>query len=69
MEQLNGAIKASMDLRRYELATLAAARRLRSSHCMLAHGPVLTDQFVAPDERAALGPTATTAGSTLPTRP
>ena len=29
--QLNGAIKAGMDLRRYELATLAAARRLRSS--------------------------------------
>ena len=26
--QLNGAIKANMDLRRYELATLAAARRL-----------------------------------------
>ena len=29
--QLNTAIKAGMDLRRYELATLAAARRLRSS--------------------------------------
>ena len=28
-QQLNGAIKARMDLRRYELATLAAARRLR----------------------------------------
>jgi len=27
--ELNGAIKAGMDLRRYELATLAAARRLR----------------------------------------
>lgn len=26
-QQLNGAIKESMDLRRYELATLAAARR------------------------------------------
>ena len=36
--QLNGAIKAGMDLRRYELATLAAARRLRSSYCCLAHG-------------------------------
>ena len=36
--QLNGAIKAGMDLRRYELATVAAARRLRSSYCMLAHG-------------------------------
>ena len=35
---LNGATKAGMDHRRYELATLAAARRLRSSYCTLAHG-------------------------------
>ncbi|HEX6698710.1 MAG TPA: carboxymuconolactone decarboxylase family protein [Solirubrobacteraceae bacterium] len=52
--QLNGAIKANMDLRRYELATVAAARRLRSSYCMLAHGSVLMDKFVAPDELAAI---------------
>ena len=44
-QQLNGAIKASADLRRYELATLAAARRLRSSYCSLAHGKVLAEQF------------------------
>ena len=44
-QQLNGAIKASGDLRRYELATLAAARRLRSSYCSLAHGKMLADQF------------------------
>jgi uncharacterized peroxidase-related enzyme len=44
--QLNGAIKSSMDLRRYELATVAAARRLRSSYCMLAHGSVLMDKFL-----------------------
>lgn len=44
-QQLNGAIKASSDLRRYELATLAAARRLRSSYCCLAHGKVLAEQF------------------------
>ncbi len=49
-QQLNGAVKESMDLRRYELATLAAARRLRSSYCMLAHGGVLTDKFLEPDE-------------------
>jgi alkylhydroperoxidase family enzyme len=30
-----------MDLRRYELVTLAAARRLRSSYCCLAHGTAL----------------------------
>jgi uncharacterized peroxidase-related enzyme len=44
--QLNGAIKANMDLRRYELATVAAARRLRSSYCALAHGSVLLDKFL-----------------------
>jgi len=38
--QLNGAIKESMDLRCYELATLAAARRLRSSYCMLVGRPI-----------------------------
>ena len=47
-QQLNGAIKAGMDLRRYELATLAAARRLRSSYCSLMHGRILRDQFGAP---------------------
>lgn len=46
--QLNGAIKAGMDLRRYELATLAAARRLRSSYCCLAHGSILLDRFGEP---------------------
>lgn len=57
--QLNTAIKAGMDLRRYELATLAAARRLRSSYCSLAHGTVLSEQFgepvckIALDRRAA----------------
>jgi alkylhydroperoxidase family enzyme len=44
-EQLRTAIKANLDPRRYELATLAAARRLRSSYCALAHGKVLWDQF------------------------
>jgi uncharacterized peroxidase-related enzyme len=45
---LNGAIKERMDLRRYELATLAAARRLRSSYCALAHGNVLIEDFGEP---------------------
>ena len=52
--QLNGAIKAGMDLRRYELATLAAARRLRSSYCCLAHGTVLQEQFGEPVLEIAL---------------
>ncbi|MGY1639991.1 hypothetical protein ACI782_02525 [Geodermatophilus sp. SYSU D00703] len=42
---LNGAIKASMDPRRYELATVAAALRLGSSYCSLAHGKVLAEEF------------------------
>ncbi len=54
--QLNGAIKANMDLRRYELATVAAAKRLRSSYCTLAHGSVLLDKFLTPDDlRAVIG--------------
>ena len=52
--QLLGAIKANMDLRRYELATLAAARRLRSSYCCLAHGKVLIEDFGAPVREIAL---------------
>jgi uncharacterized peroxidase-related enzyme len=43
-----------MDLRRYELATLAAARRLRSTYCSLAHGSVLLERFVGPDELLAI---------------
>ena len=54
--QLNGAIKANMDLRRYELATVAAAKRLRSSYCALAHGSILLDKFLSPDAvRAVVG--------------
>ncbi len=57
--QLNTAIKANMDLRRYELATLAAARRLRSSYCSLMHGRVLLEEYgeavreIALDRRSA----------------
>ena len=53
-QQLNGSIKAGMDLRRYELATLAAARRLRSSYCCLAHGTVLIERFDEPVREIAL---------------
>lgn len=45
---LNGAIKASTSQRRYELATLAAALRLRSSYCALAHGQVLAERVLDP---------------------
>lgn len=53
-EQLNGAIKAGMDRRCYELATLAAARRMRSSYCSLAHGRELAERFDAPAREIAL---------------
>jgi uncharacterized peroxidase-related enzyme len=53
-KQLNGAIKQSMDLRRYELATLAAATALKSSYCSLAHGQVLADKFYTSEEVEAL---------------
>jgi alkylhydroperoxidase family enzyme len=52
--ELNTAIKANMDLRRYELATLAAARRLRSSYYALAHGSVLIERFDEPVREIAL---------------
>jgi uncharacterized peroxidase-related enzyme len=43
-----------MDLRRYELATVAAARQLRSSYCTLAHGSVLIDKFLDADSVKAI---------------
>jgi uncharacterized peroxidase-related enzyme len=52
--ELIGAIQAGMELRRYELATVAAARSLRSSYCMLAHGSVLTSRFLEPDALRAI---------------
>ena len=52
--QLNGAIKASMDPRRYELVTVAAAIALRSSYCALAHGHVLAQEFMSEEEVIAL---------------
>ena len=52
--KLIGAIKAEMDPRRYELASVAAARRLRSSYCMLAHGSILAEKFFEPEATRAL---------------
>ena len=51
---LISAIRANMAARRYELVTLAAASRLRSSYCMLAHGSVLTNRFLEPDALRAI---------------
>src|SRR4051812_46932432 len=54
--ELIGAIQAGMEPRRYELATVAAARTLRSSYCMLAHGSVLASRFLDPEALPAGGP-------------
>jgi uncharacterized peroxidase-related enzyme len=53
-KQLSAAIQADMDPRRYELATLAAARELRSSYCMLAHGKLLAERFYDDDTVGAI---------------
>jgi len=37
-------IQSNLPVRTYQLATLAAARALRSSYCSLAHGSVLADK-------------------------
>jgi uncharacterized peroxidase-related enzyme len=42
---LIAAIARPMDERRYELVTVAAAGRLRSTYCSLAHGKILADKF------------------------
>jgi uncharacterized peroxidase-related enzyme len=58
MEAWNGllaSIKSGMDLRRYELVTMAAAKELRSSYCMLAHGSILLNgHFTAPELQAVV---------------
>ncbi len=48
-DQLNGSIRGVMDRRRYELATVAAAQRLKSSYCTMAHSRVLRDRFYDPN--------------------
>ena len=53
-----------MDLRRYELVTLAAARALNSSYCMLAHGSVLRKKFYSPEELMLIAKDYHTAGLT-----
>lgn len=47
---LLGSIRGNLDPRRYELVTLAAARALQSSYCMLAHGSILERKYLPADE-------------------
>ena len=54
-QQLSDTVRGNMELRRYELVTIAAARRLRSSYCMLAHGSMLLQHdLLGPDELRAV---------------
>jgi uncharacterized peroxidase-related enzyme len=53
-QKLLGTLKEGMDPRRYELATVAAARRMRSSYCMLAHGSVLVEKYMSAEELRAI---------------
>lgn len=43
--QLIKAVRGQMDLRRAEMATLAAARALKSDYCSVAHAKILQDKF------------------------
>lgn len=52
---LAGAVRSTMSLRRYELATLGAARMLESSYCSLAHGSILAGELGADPVRAIAG--------------
>jgi uncharacterized peroxidase-related enzyme len=47
-------VRRHLDPRRYELVTLAAARALRSSYCMLAHGTILARQFYSTAQLTAI---------------
>ena len=51
---LLASLRGHLDTRRYELVTLAAARALRSSYCMLAHGSVLLQKFYSTEQMAAI---------------
>jgi uncharacterized peroxidase-related enzyme len=47
-------VQSNLPVRSYELATLAAARALRSSYCSLAHGSVLARKVFDPEAVTAI---------------
>jgi len=53
-ETLLGKIKETMPFRRYEIATIGAARAIRSSYCMLAHGSNLMRDGMSPEDLGTL---------------
>ena len=60
---LNGAIRGHMERRRYELATIAAARAYRSTYCVAAHSKFLRDE--CEDEATMLAVAADPSGAGL----
>lgn len=48
--QFLGTLHRDMDARRYELVTLAAARALESTYCMLAHGSVMLKEICSSEQ-------------------
>lgn len=55
--ELLDAIRDHQDLRRYELATLGAARAMRHSYCMLAHSTNLMKAGMPPETLKQIGQT------------
>ena len=60
---LNTTVRDGMDRRRFEIATIAAARALRSTYCTAAHSTFLRD--VCADEPTMLSIAADPSGSAL----
>jgi len=60
-----GTIRREMDTRRYELVTLAAARALNSSYCMLAHGKVVLKEFYTVEQLTSIAQDYHTADLTV----
>jgi uncharacterized peroxidase-related enzyme len=60
---LNGTVRGGMDRRRFELATIAAARALRSTYCTAAHSTFLRD--VCGDEATMLSIATEPSGAAL----
>ncbi len=63
---LNTAIRAGMDRRRFEIATIAASRALRCTYCAAAHSKFLRDECADDDTMRAMAgdPTGEALGST-----
>ena len=62
-DRLNAAVREGMDRRRFEIATIAAARALRSTYCTAAHSKFLRD--LCDDEPAMRAIAEDPSGATL----